>query len=69
MNENTTKKATRKEKGGNIDLIAKKDWHILSGKCNKKTGNKYEIDIKISKGQKVDVPEAFMRVLKVEGVI
>ena len=50
-------------------LIAKKDWHILSGSWDRVTG-KMEFDFKIREGQSIsDIPERFHSALKAEGVI
>ena len=61
-------KARKSESRSDMDLIAKKDWHILSGVWDRNSG-KQEHDYRIVKGEKVDVPEQFLNALKLEGVI
>lgn len=51
-----------------LDLIALKDWHILSGSWNRET-DKMEYDIVIKKGERFSVPRMFIPNLKTEGVI
>jgi hypothetical protein len=54
--EGTKKKADKPSKGS---LVAKKDFHIMHN----------DVNIKIKKGDKVEVPEMYLQNLKTEGVI
>lgn len=50
-------------------LIAKKDWHIISGSWDKAT-NKSEVDRKIKVGDDVsDLPAHLLAALRTENVI
>lgn len=65
------KEESKKPNVGHKDsakMIAKKDFHLVCGAWDKKTG-KNEVDVKIKKGDSVDVPEKFIKGLKAEGVL